>query len=204
MNAQANIFCPFLSTFPEPRWTTSWGQGHETGELNRIWKKVHFRLLGIRHGLTTWTYCSIGLSRHPALLQPSHLCQITVSIGEAWKHCEDHVLWFLRCFQHHTPCTQGQAGAHRGGPTPHVLDPRNVPVCGTNKRTLNQILIQIFPKSLFRTNCTILVEKACNLHSIKTYKHTQNGKANYISASWRDCLTLGVSKLTIQILINIA
>ena len=33
--------------------------------------------------------------------------RITVSPGEAWKHCEDHVLWFLQCFQHHTACTLG-------------------------------------------------------------------------------------------------
>ena len=27
--------------------------------------------------------------------------QITVSLRKAWKHCEDHVLSFLQCFQHH-------------------------------------------------------------------------------------------------------
>ncbi|XP_030262146.1 uncharacterized protein LOC115574632 isoform X1 [Sparus aurata] len=51
--------------------------------------------------------------------------QITFSPRKACKHCEDHVLCFLQCFQHHTACTfGGQAEAHKGGPTPHVLDPR--------------------------------------------------------------------------------
>ena len=50
--------------------------------------------------------------------------QITFSSVEAWKHCEDHVLWFLQCSQHHTACTFGeQAGACGGEPTPHILDP---------------------------------------------------------------------------------
>ena len=49
--------------------------------------------------------------------------QITVSPGEAWKHCEYHILWFLQCFEHHTACTPGgQADAHGGGPTPHILN----------------------------------------------------------------------------------
>ena len=39
--------------------------------------------------------------------------QITVSLGKAWKHCEDHVLWFPQYFQHHKACTfGGQARAH--------------------------------------------------------------------------------------------
>ena len=35
---------------------------------------------------------------------------ITVSHWNAWKHCEDHVLWFLQSFQHRTACiSEGQA-----------------------------------------------------------------------------------------------
>ena len=51
--------------------------------------------------------------------------QITVSPSEAWKHCEDYVLWFLQRFQHHSACIfGGQAGAHRGEPIPHILYPQ--------------------------------------------------------------------------------
>ena len=76
--------------------------------------------------------------------------QITVSLEKAWKHSEDHVLWFPLYFHHHSACSfGGQAGAHRAGPTPHFLDPQITHQLVTARETPQLTLLAPFLFSLY-------------------------------------------------------
>ena len=90
-----------------------------TGIFHGNMYKVNLPLLGhlsisAHRWVLLWTYSSLPTNLALEWTTPSSLGQIIVSLGKAWKHCEDHVPWFLQCFQHRTACTfGGQAGAHR-------------------------------------------------------------------------------------------
>ena len=99
--------------------------------------------------------------------------QSSFSSGEAWEHCEDHVLWFLQCFQHHsTGTSDGQTRS-----APHILDiglpDQQTPVCEDPGLCVGHGCLQYGGPS--RTGpCSILLHPLqCRLHLHSPSCHLQ-------------------------------